>query len=325
MPIAPILILIIGLFPVLTLQAQDQDDPVINAQHKSIVGIVSTTGSPLRVRKSQNTQAEVIAKLENGAPVRVLSVDNTWYTVQLEDGRKGYAFGKYIKMEDEYGVVATTENTSLNVKESDHKGSSTIATLENGAQVQILAETSNGWYQIRSESGTEGYVDRKHIKKQATPDSSKRSLSTETREISTTRSARVVTNGGALQIRTEPNGKIITSVENQSIVEVIKSQGDWYYVRLPDETTGFAYSQYLVLLEDALEDAENNIGYATVVTKSQPLNVRESPQIGAKVVSAVAKGQKVEVLEIMGNWYKIRTADDIEGYASAHYLSYVPN
>jgi uncharacterized protein YgiM (DUF1202 family) len=57
-----------------------------------------------------------------------------------------------------------------------------------------------------------------------------------------------------------------------------------------------------------------------MLVNADSLNVREGPSSDTKLVGAVKKGTRVQVLEKPGQWWKIK-AGDIEGYVNSSYLS----
>ena len=60
-------------------------------------GVVSTTGSPLRLRDYPGTNGETIALMPNGARVTVHGQWEGWYVVEY-NGSVGYAAGAYIEV-----------------------------------------------------------------------------------------------------------------------------------------------------------------------------------------------------------------------------------
>jgi uncharacterized protein YgiM (DUF1202 family) len=48
------------------------------------------------------------------------------------------------------------------------------------------------------------------------------------------------------------------------------------------------------------------------------LNLREKPAIDAKVVRGLKKKETLEVLELKGDWYQVKTPKDEEGWISAN-------
>ena len=63
---------------------------------------------------------------------------------------------------------------------------------------------------------------------------------------------------------------------------------------------------------------------AQVVTKTDPLNLREQPAAGSRKVGELAKGRMVDVLDTATNagWWKVRYGA-LVGYASEAYLARV--
>ncbi len=49
----------------------------------------------------------------------------------------------------------------------------------------------------------------------------------------------------------------------------------------------------------------------------EALNVRQAPDINSTVITSVSKGSIVEVEESTGQWLKVRTVDNSEGYISS--------
>lgn len=59
----------------------------------------------------------------------------------------------------------------------------------------------------------------------------------------------------------------------------------------------------------------------TVATEDSNLNIRQEPSTEAAVVGKAAKGSSVTLVEQSSDdWWKVKTADGVEGYAYARYL-----
>lgn len=58
-----------------------------------------------------------------------------------------------------------------------------------------------------------------------------------------------------------------------------------------------------------------------VATEESNLNIRQEPSTDASIVGKAAKGSSVSLLEQSSDeWWKVKTADGVEGYAYARYL-----
>ena len=59
----------------------------------------------------------------------------------------------------------------------------------------------------------------------------------------------------------------------------------------------------------------------TVVTEDSNLNIRQEPSTEASILGKASKGSSVTLVEQSSDdWWKIKTADGVEGYAYARYL-----
>lgn len=59
----------------------------------------------------------------------------------------------------------------------------------------------------------------------------------------------------------------------------------------------------------------------TVATEDSNLNIRQEPSTEASILGKAAKGSAVTLIEQSSDeWWKVRTADGVEGYAYARYL-----
>ena len=59
----------------------------------------------------------------------------------------------------------------------------------------------------------------------------------------------------------------------------------------------------------------------SVATEESNLNIRQEPSTEAAVVAKAAKGSSVTLVEQTSDeWWKVTTADGVEGYAYARYL-----
>ena len=59
----------------------------------------------------------------------------------------------------------------------------------------------------------------------------------------------------------------------------------------------------------------------TVATDDSNLNIRQEPSTDANILGKAAKGSNVTLVEQSSDdWWKVKTADGVEGYAYARYL-----
>lgn len=172
------------------------------AQTNKVVsnGQIKMTGA-LNVRVGPSTANGVSSVIHKGDSFKVIErASNGWLKVVLNDGTVGWASGKYIdltstvsennvasysktseksventaKTETVNAVSTVTASNSnqgkvnsavgLNVRSGAGTNSSVVTTLTNDSVVNILGE-ENGWYKVRLDNGSIGYVGASYITK----------------------------------------------------------------------------------------------------------------------------------------------------------------
>ena len=128
-------------------------------------------------------------------------------------------------------------------------------------------------------------------------------------------------NGGYLNIREtpDPNGKIIGSLMENSVCEILESEGDWSHIT-SGGVEGYISNRYVVTGEEARQKA---LGYVTEmaivnVAADGKLNIRSEPNAdsAANVVGQALRDERYPVLEKLDGWIHIE-----EGYISADYVT----
>ncbi|MED3829780.1 LysM peptidoglycan-binding domain-containing protein [Priestia megaterium] len=134
-------------------------------------------------------------------------------------------------------VYATVAATSLNLRTSPN--GSVITTMPQGAKVEIL-QTSNGWNQVKYGNYT-GWASISYLKLVVNGDSTP---TTPTTPPPTTTVNYAYVTASALNMRTSPNGSVVTVLPNGAKVQVISTSGNWSNVKY-GSYSGWVSSDYL--------------------------------------------------------------------------------
>lgn len=160
------------------------------------VGSIMTTGSYIvNVRKAPQSDAVVLATLNQNTEVQYLGEDNGWYKVELDSGESGYVMKNFLTFVDDVASSDDSESggstgnepakdsgsSSSPDKGSDDAGSGStekkvyitneFANIRSGPsadtdKVTVLYEgdsatyvaTEGDWYKLKLEDGSVGYV-----------------------------------------------------------------------------------------------------------------------------------------------------------------------
>ena len=140
-----------------------------SAEAKPAAGKVAVVNNPrdtqvLNLRASASLDAQVIKYYRNGVRVSVLEDGETWFKVQVEDGKIGYMMKKFLTVTDETAEIKPFTMTLFNANGGSivnfRKGpglnKEIIAKLPVGTEVTVI-EHGADWCKVTVD-GTEGYI-----------------------------------------------------------------------------------------------------------------------------------------------------------------------
>ena len=122
-----------------------------------------------------------------------------------------------------------------------------------------------------------------------------------------------------LNIRQTPdeNGKLIGKLPRNAACELVSEEGEWTYIK-SGKVEGYVKSEFLLDGWEAKKRAEEQLAKVAVVNTTS-LKVREQPNTECEVITLVANGEELEVVEELDEWVKIMI-DEEENYVSAEYV-----
>ena len=153
----------------------------------------------------------------------------------------------------------------------------------------------------------------------------------------------VSTEKDPLNIRSTPdkNGKVLGTIPKGKYIDVyMTSETGWYYTTYGG-VSGYVSSDYITLIlsgafygynddyngyydyDNSILDGDGHNGdWATIATKSDPLNLRSSPSTSSSIITSIPKGSSVYVnYEYDSTWCYI-TWESYTGYVMTQYLAF---
>lgn len=86
------------------------------ATSQSTAGLVATSSGRLNVRSGASTSSAVVASLDKGSYVTLISKSGSWWYLEYNDGRYGYSHADYIQSVSSYAATVQTQSGNLNVR-----------------------------------------------------------------------------------------------------------------------------------------------------------------------------------------------------------------
>ena len=123
------------------------------------VGLAKTTGNALNMREYPTTDCGVVASLDKNCTLALLErTDDDWFKVAYE-GKTGYVSANYLEeLENgEFEARAQVNSEGVVVRYTPSDEADILETIENKAYVTVMA-CYDGWYLVRCQYGTEGYI-----------------------------------------------------------------------------------------------------------------------------------------------------------------------
>ena len=157
----------------------------------------------------------------------------------------------------------------LNVRKGPSVKNDRIGALDRGMVVEII-ETSNGWNKVKLLDGKEGWVSGKYTAKE--------------------KGTVIATN---LNIRKGPSIETekIGSLENETVIEILETEDNWYKVKFADNKEGWISGEY-VLTESQEIEKEKEVRETTVNEVKKIKTENTGSQTSVKNEERVEKSEK---------------------------------
>lgn len=129
----------------------------------SKAGVVTLTSGRLNVRSSASTGSSVVARLDDGSYVTLISKSGSWWYVEYAKGKYGYCHANYISsLSSSAAAIVNTQYSNLNIRSGAGTSYSRLGTLQKGETVVVLS-ASGSWSRILYHGTKTGYVTSKYL------------------------------------------------------------------------------------------------------------------------------------------------------------------
>lgn len=231
------------------------------------------------------------------------------------------------KVIDKGCVNISSSSSTLNVRNAARSDSGVIGVLKKGETVNIVSKLGD-WYKIQYNSSY-GYVNSKYINLNSANTTPVKATITSNSPTSKSGTISLSDKSSYLNLRSNPNGEVLTTLTNGTKIEILDSTGGWYKIKA-NGNVGYVLSAYINSSEaaktsqDSIAESkvtpvsESKVGTVVLSDESSTLNLRNTPWTG-RVVSTLASGSKVQILGTNGRWYKVQAGSEV-GYVHSDYV-----
>ncbi|UTR08561.1 SH3 domain-containing protein [Alkalihalobacillus sp. LMS6] len=201
-----------------------------------------------------------------------------------------------------------TTTARLNVRTGPGTSHSIVTTLNKDQKIDLIAK-SGQWYKIKA-GNVEGYVSEQFL-----------SIGKDSEDQIDEIDEDVIAEGkttARLNLRSQPNtsSSIRTTLSKGQTVQIVKQEGNWYFVRVGFQT-GWVSSEFVSTSNENVGDSNPSLGSATTTAR---LNLRSGAGTSHRVLTTLPVGQKLELLQKQGNWYQVKAGNQT-GWVSSEFVS----
>lgn len=304
---------------------------------------LSKSTEKLNMRKTPSTSGKILTKIRDGEEVEVIQ-SGEWAKIAY-DGKEGYVKSDYLLYEESEPQIeaaaaeqakVTLSSGTLNVRQQASARSERLGAVENGAVVTVL-ETEGSWTKIYTDKLT-GYVLSRYLQKlEAEPEQAQ-----PTATVQPTPTAPAAKSGEAawvvceedsnvnLRKKARTTAAILKRLPYGTEVQVLEKSGSWCKVEY-DGTTGYIAAEYLSSANPAAVTEKNLAANADVVygkaiwlvtDDGEPVNMRAGASSDADVLTKIASGSEVTLINTTNSsWYKV-IAKGLTGYVAAKFVRF---
>lgn len=132
--------------------------------------------------------------------------------------------------------------------------------------------------------------------------------------------AYVNTVSGSLNLRLFPNknSEIIYRIPKGEKVKLVEFDNEWSKV-FYNNLEGYVMTSFLLINDTVVQESTNNVYYAFVNTNYNGLNMRTNPNYSAAIIAVIPQGSKIEILNKLDGWCKIKY-NNLIGYVNNNFL-----
>lgn len=229
-----------------------------------------------------------------------------------------------------YAETATVITETLRLRKEPTTDSNILRNLDEGDKLEVISKEGD-WYKI-SFDGYEGYVAAEYIRLNqdipSTTDENNQTADSNTVDNTNTN------DNGEIKLKANTNVYIlpalisssIKTVENATSINIIETINNWSCIEV-DSIKGWVLNKYIENFDKIsnTETPDTNSETNTTETKTGYVNVtsaniRAEASTDSEVVDMAVLNEEVQIIEDLGEWYKIKNGDGI-AYIFANLVS----
>ncbi|KMM37553.1 N-acetylmuramoyl-L-alanine amidase [Guptibacillus hwajinpoensis] len=256
----------------------------------------------VNVRSAPNLSSSVITQVHQNESHPIMEEDGEWIQIQLDAEKVGWVASRLVTITSENNSSKTIESTvsDLQVRAGPGKEFPVLGSIEVNTKWDVI-KTEKDWIAI-DYKGQEGWVASWLVNSTTESDQAVSSIKEVQANILNVRESQGL------------GSRIIHQLPSGSVVEEVKKENDWSFIRYDNGQTGWVDSSFL---KETTKSAGSR--YATILY--QATNLRDGPGLGNKVITQARLHEKYQILSKEGQWYEVALTDGSSAYVAEWVVS----
>ena len=213
-------------------------------------GTIKVDASVVNVRTGPGLSYDIMSQVTGGEKVTMLSEENEWYKVRLNNDQIGWIASWLIENTEVSAAtnkIGTVTGEEVNIRSESNLDSTILGKVANGTELTVLFQ-QEGWTQVQY-NGQVAWISSDLI------EISESSTETTTVAVAEDNSApiqTVTTRSNSTNIRNSPSveSTVVSTAEKGESFTYLSTEGDWYQIQLSDGQTGYVANWVVDLSAD---------------------------------------------------------------------------
>ncbi len=198
-----------------------------------------------------------------------------------------------IEQEAHEPVFKYVQIDTLNLRSGPSTDNEKLAELEKGTRIQVLRQADDKWLEVLTPDRLQGYVFTEYTADTKPPVYKFVSVD----ELNLRKGA-------------SSDAERLDTLKKGTRIQVIEVSDKWLSVQTSDDIKGYVFAECVT---DQAPVVYKYINYSA-------LNLRKGPDYETDKLAMLKAGDKVQFLETKGEWSRIKTSGNVEGYVQTKYV-----
>lgn len=267
----------------------------------------------LNVRKGPGTNYSVLTQVKAGESYRVLDKSGQWAKLLLHNGQEGWTSAEYLNIKTVETKKVKVKSDPVNLRKGPGTGFAKIGQVKAGVTLEVISER-NDWFQVHYDKGQAwiaGWLVEGGISSPAEPSRSGNLATVQY----------VIITGKVVNVRKGPglNHPVVTKIGLNEKHAILAEQNGWYKLRAGGQEGWVLGELVKVITETTSQPPESTMPPsgevpAAIIVTGDIVNIRDAASLEAAIVTKVSRGQRLNVISRLGDWYQVRLSDNRIGW-----------